>query len=85
MARAVRTGRRISSTQPIVTWSIMAITAVVFLLQVVSGGTVSFWLTYHPQLTGIMPWTMITSISRACLVHPPRVEHADAVDARADG
>ncbi|MFP7761827.1 rhomboid family intramembrane serine protease [Marisediminicola sp. LYQ134] len=47
---------------PIVTYSIIAITAVVFLLQLVSRGAVTNLLSYYPVLTVIEPWRMLTSI-----------------------
>ncbi len=50
---------------PVVTWSIIGITAFVYLLQLVSGGAVINALAYWPPLTSIEPWRMFTSM----LVH----------------
>lgn len=47
---------------PAVTYSLMAITAVVFVLQFVTGDLVTRYLTYYPALTAREPWTMITSM-----------------------
>ncbi len=48
-----------------VTWSIIGVTALVYLLQLVSGGAVINALAYWPPLTEIEPWRMLTSM----LVH----------------
>jgi membrane associated rhomboid family serine protease len=50
---------------PVVTWSIIGVTAVVYLLQLVSNGAVINALAYWPPLTEIEPWRMLTSL----LVH----------------
>lgn len=47
---------------PIVTYSILAIMVVVYLLQQVTGGTVTGALAYHPGLTESQPWRMLTSL-----------------------
>ena len=69
-ARAPRTKSRLATSvgrlaapgSPAVTYSIIGVTALVFLLQLVSGGLVSRYLTYFPVLTAREPWTMITSM-----------------------
>lgn len=50
---------------PVVTWSIVGITAVVYVLQLLSGGAVVNALAYWPPLTELEPWRMLTSL----LVH----------------
>lgn len=61
--RLLTSAKRIGSDGgPIVTYSIIGVTALVYLLQMVSGGLVSGLLTYRPVFTEIMPWTMITSV-----------------------
>lgn len=50
------------SDRPVVTYSILAVIGVVFLLQLVSGGIVTGLLVYFPQLTWSEPWRMITSM-----------------------
>ncbi|HEV7957616.1 MAG TPA: rhomboid family intramembrane serine protease [Marisediminicola sp.] len=47
---------------PVVTYSLIGLTALVYLLQLVSSGLVGALLTYRPLFTEIMPWTMITSV-----------------------
>lgn len=47
---------------PIVTYSILAICVVVYLLQQVTGGVVTGALAYHPVLTATEPWRMLTSL-----------------------
>ncbi|GAB3136405.1 rhomboid family intramembrane serine protease [Marisediminicola antarctica] len=72
-ARAPRTKSRLSTSarrltapgSPAVTYSIIGVTALVFVLQLVSGGLVTRYLTYFPVLTAREPWTMVTSL----LVH----------------
>jgi membrane associated rhomboid family serine protease len=70
MARAFRAGNRLSRTQPVVTWSIIAITVAIFLLDLVSGGGVNGWLTYYPVFTPWVPWTMLTAVlAHASIIH----------------
>ena len=64
IARAVRPGSR----TPVVTYTILAITVAVFLLQQVTGGFVTQLLLYWPPLTPTEPWRMLT----AALVHSER-------------
>lgn len=47
---------------PAATWSIIGVTAVVYLLQLVSDGAVIRALAYAPLLTEIEPWRMLTSL-----------------------
>ena len=69
-ARAPRTKSRLTTSvrrlaapgSPVVTYSIIGVTALVFILQFVSGGLVTRYLTYFPVLTAREPWTMITSL-----------------------
>ena len=54
--------RLTSADRPIVTWTIIALCVIVWLLQILPGSPVSVALAYYPQLTAIEPWRMITSI-----------------------
>jgi membrane associated rhomboid family serine protease len=66
----VRTAFRSSSDQPVVTYSLIAVTALVYLLQVISGGAVTREIVYAPFLTIVEPWRMITSIfAHASIFH----------------
>ncbi|MGV8885804.1 MAG: rhomboid family intramembrane serine protease [Microbacteriaceae bacterium] len=58
---AIVTAFRRSSNRPVVTYSIMAMCAVVFLLQVVLGDPVFQQFGYAPFLTETEPWRMVTS------------------------
>ncbi len=62
----VRAFRRGSST-PVVTYSIIALTLAVYVLQLISGGVVTNALGYAPVLTLDQPWRMLTT----ALVHSP--------------
>jgi membrane associated rhomboid family serine protease len=62
----VRAFRRGGAT-PVVTYTILAITLGVFVLQLVSGSAVTRALGYAPPLTPIEPWRMLT----VALVHSP--------------
>ena len=55
------TAFRPSSNQPVVTYSIIAICVVVWILQIIPGSTVTQALLYWPPLTTIEPWRMLTS------------------------
>lgn len=57
---AINRARR--SGGPLVTWSIIGVTALVYLLQLVSGGAVVNALAYWPPLTEVEPWRMLTSL-----------------------
>jgi membrane associated rhomboid family serine protease len=59
---AVVTAFRRTSTVPVVTWSIIALCVVIYILQLVTGGVVTDALFYHPLLTEIQPWRMLTSL-----------------------
>lgn len=56
LLRAVRRG----SSTPVVTYSILAVTVGVFILQFLSQGAVTRALGYAPPLTLIEPWRMLT-------------------------
>lgn len=58
VVRAFRPG----GTQPIVTWSLIAVTVFVFILQQLPGSPVNAYGIYRPQLTLLLPWTPITAI-----------------------
>lgn len=47
---------------PIVTYSLIGVTVVVFLLQLLLGGILEQYLIYRPALTARQPWTMLTSL-----------------------
>ncbi|MGV8881357.1 MAG: rhomboid family intramembrane serine protease [Rhodoglobus sp.] len=51
-----------TTSQPIVTYTIMAICVVVWLLQVIPGSPATQLLAYNPLLTAAEPWRMITAI-----------------------
>ena len=51
-----------NSNAPVVTYSLIGITVVVYLLQLFTGGVVTDALFYHPVLTATEPWRMITAI-----------------------
>lgn len=51
-----------TSTQPVVTYSIIAVCVVLFLLQLIPGSPVTRYLSYYPLLTQVEPWTMLTSV-----------------------
>ncbi|MCY7324942.1 MAG: rhomboid family intramembrane serine protease [Microbacteriaceae bacterium] len=59
---ATSVGRLAAPGSPAVTYSIIGVTTLVFLLQLVSGGLVTRYLTYFPALTAREPWTLITSL-----------------------
>lgn len=61
LARAFRPGSRV----PVVSYSILALTLVVFALQWITQGAVTSALAYFPPLTAIEPWRMLT----VALVH----------------
>lgn len=52
---------RASTGKPVVTYTLIAITVAVFLLQLIPGSPVTFALIYFPVLTEFEPWRMITS------------------------
>lgn len=57
---AINRARR--SDGPVITWSIIGVTALVYLLQLVSGGAVIQALFYAPIFTEVEPWRMLTSL-----------------------
>jgi membrane associated rhomboid family serine protease len=58
LARVLRLG----NTTPIVTWSIIALCVIVWLLQILPGSPVTQALIYYPPFTYTQPWRMITSV-----------------------
>lgn len=52
---------RASNGKPVVTYTLIALTVAVFLLQLIPGGGVTQALVYYPPLTASEPWRMITS------------------------
>ncbi len=58
LARALRPG----DTTPIVTWSVIAVCGIVWILQILPGSPVTQALIYYPPLTYAQPWRMITSV-----------------------
>ncbi len=63
-SRIVTAARR-SSDAPLVTYSILAVTVLVFLAQFLTQGAVTGALLYWPPLTAAEPWRMLTTM----LVH----------------
>lgn len=61
LVRAFRPGSRV----PVVSYSILGLTLVVYLLQWVTQGAVTAALAYFPPLTALEPWRMLT----VALVH----------------
>ena len=59
---AVLSAFRSSSSAPVVTWSIIAVTVVVYLLQIIPGSPVTQALLYYPPFTYTEPWRMITAV-----------------------
>jgi len=51
-----------SSSRPVVTYSLMAICAIVFALQFITADVVTQWLAYIPVYTAVQPWRMVTAI-----------------------
>ena len=52
---------RASRGKPVVTYTLMALTGLIFLLQLVPGLGITQALVYYPPLTEFQPWRMITS------------------------
>lgn len=68
LARAFRPGTSV----PVVTYSLMAVTALVFLLQFLTSGALTQAWVYAPVLTPTEPWRMLTSVflhSQTFLLH----------------
>lgn len=61
---AIVTAFRRGSSQPVVTYSIIALCAVLFVLQNLPGigGIINVYGVYRPIFTEIVPWTMLTAI-----------------------
>lgn len=53
---------RSSGSRPVVTFTLIAITVVVFILQLAFGGAVERYGVYYPPLGAVLPWTPITAI-----------------------
>ncbi len=61
---------RSSSGTPVVTWAIIALTVIVFVLQNIPGSPVNSYGVYRPVLTLVEPWTMITALFlHASVIH----------------
>jgi len=56
---------RASNGKPVVTYTLIALTVAMFLLQLIPGSSVTAALFYYPPVTELQPWRMITS----ALVH----------------
>ena len=63
---------RASSGKPVVTYTLIGLTVVIFLLQLIPGTGVTQNLVYYPPLTASEPWRMITS---AFLHSPSSIFH----------
>jgi membrane associated rhomboid family serine protease len=50
------------SGQPVVTWSLIGVTLLVYIAQIIPGSPVGPLGTYYPVRTLVAPWTMITAI-----------------------
>ncbi len=59
---ALLTAFRPSSGRPLVTWSLIAVTVAVFILQMIPGSPVTQALLYYPPFTYTEPWRMITTV-----------------------
>lgn len=58
--------------QPVVTWSIIALCVVIYVLQILPSSPVTQVLLYYPPLTAIEPWRMITALfvhSQGSILH----------------
>jgi membrane associated rhomboid family serine protease len=53
---------RSTSSQPVVTYSLIGVSVLVFVLQNIPGSPVTFYGVYRPVLTLVEPWTMITAL-----------------------
>jgi membrane associated rhomboid family serine protease len=58
----MRLRRSGTTSQPVVTYSLIAICVSVWLLQIIPGSPATQLLAYNPQFTASEPWRMITSI-----------------------
>jgi len=59
---AVLSAFRSGSSKPVVTWSLIGVTLLVYLLQILPGSPVTQALLYYPPFTYTEPWRMITAI-----------------------
>jgi len=59
---AVLSAFRSSSSKPVVTWSLIGVTVLVYLLQILPGSPVTQALLYYPPFTYTEPWRMITAV-----------------------
>ena len=59
---AVVSAFRTSSNQPVVSYTLIGLTVLVYILQLIPGSEVSRYLTYYPALTSVEPWTMLTAL-----------------------
>jgi membrane associated rhomboid family serine protease len=64
---AVLTAFRPNSNRPVVTYSIIALCLIIYVLQILPGSSVTQALIYYPPLTYLEPWRMITGL----FVHSP--------------
>jgi membrane associated rhomboid family serine protease len=53
---------RSTSTQPIVTWSLIALCVLVYILQILPASSITQALLYYPPLTYTEPWRMVTAL-----------------------
>ena len=51
-----------SQDAPLVTWSLIALCVIVWVLQILPGSPVTNALVYYPPFTAIEPWRMVTSL-----------------------
>jgi membrane associated rhomboid family serine protease len=66
----VVTALRASRGRPLVTWSIVALCALIWLAQALPGSPVTAALLYYPPLTASEPWRMITAVfAHGSLLH----------------
>jgi membrane associated rhomboid family serine protease len=71
----IRSSMRGSSTAPLVTYTLIGLNVVFYLLELVSGGTVFAWLAYYssPAATAAEPWRMLTSAFLHSMTSPLHV------------
>lgn len=69
---AIATAFRPQSGQPVVTYTIMALCVIVWVLQILPNSPVTRVLVYWPPLTAVEPWRMLTSVfahSQSSILH----------------
>lgn len=59
---ALLTAFRSNSNKPVVTYTLIAVTVLMFVLQNLPGSPVNALGIYRPAFTQLLPWTMITSV-----------------------